>query len=560
MQDCLSRLRFGKDYVGVIRSKDFVRQDLKHDPKAEFSYFANETEGLWLGFSGEHIDPLADWFLSSHRVVECRSTVAAVLATTAMLPNGTIDALFVDRTKVSADTLDAIVQKHYTIYLAHSDELLVLVAESTDLQVEVKERVASLRLRHRVEKNNPSDEELKRQAEKKRQPYDPIFKQIQEVTDTIGASAKQAASDLVHDWRAILRAEPPDDLQKSEEEIQYTIDRIRDLSRTARHDDLPAIDDLAASLRAKRRAAFGLYTNLRDFEWPPSPPTMTYERAATSLMLRAVRRYSREVARKLDVDDYNFMPVVGQDYDLHPGLFAVRYKGHATLMTYQTVLIEFPAEIRLRLGALPAIAHQIARMRAREVERIADLLAEHEDSPDLHGLFRANHGHHTTDEERERHEESAREKGKQLAADLLAAAAIGPQYVFAIARFAIGTLGDFGTEILEHHSRLTMSARISACLQYLGPFSPEFVSPYFTRIPHKLPRQVVDIVRRVVKDVGIDEGEVTRVAEILRDGRIVMDASPITVLAALWNGVVRRSGYIHEIAALISIAAPEGSA
>jgi hypothetical protein len=561
MEHNLSRLRFTKDYVGVIRARECLsarlRNNVKHHPKAEFLYYENQSDGLWLGFSGEHIDPLAEWFLSAHRVVSCSSTIAAVLATKAELPKGRLDALLIDRAHLTAGVLENVIQSRYTIYLAHSDEFLVFVPEATDLGVIVKERIAGLHRCHTVPKATLNEDEVKRETEKKREPYDPIFKQIQEVTDTIGASAKQAASDLVHDWRMILRTNPPDDIQKFEDEIEYTIDRIRNLSLNPRHDILSVIDDLAMSLRAKRRASFGLYTNLRDFEWPPSSPTMNYERAATSLMLRAVRRYAHEVAKRLDVDEYNFMPVVGQDYDVHPGLFSVRYKKHLTYTTYQTVLVEFPAEIRLRLGAIPVIAHQIARMRERDLERIANLLAEKEDSPDLRCLFRGNHGHHATDESRERDEYYAREKGKQLAADLLATAATGPQYVFAIARFAIGTLGDFGTEVLEHRHRLTLSARISACLQYLGELSPKFESPYFTRIPHCLPPAVLDIVRRVVRTDGIDNRELQTVTETLRDGRIVADASPIAILAALWNAVVRRSGYLHEIAALISIAAPE---
>ena len=49
--------------------------------------------------------------------------------------------------------------------------------------------------------------------------------------------------------------------------------------------------------------------------------------------------------------------------------------------------------------------------------------------------------------------------------------------------------------------------------------------------------------------------ETEEIAVILRDGRIVDDASPTGILAALWEGVVQQSGYIHEVAALISIAA-----
>jgi hypothetical protein len=146
--------------------------------------------------------------------------------------------------------------------------------------------------------------------------------------------------------------------------------------------------------------------------------------------------------------------------------------------------------------------------------------------------------------------------GKQLAADLFALAAVGPQYIFAIARFAVGTLGDFGRDVqLQSHAPL--SARIAACLGYLHTYGIDcgFESPYFTGGPQVVPNSVISAVEAVTRPAEWPSADqVKTIAHTLREGRIVEGASPVAILGALWNGVVNQSGYVHEIAALISVA------
>ena len=559
MDGCFARLQFTRDYIGVIRATNCPDPEqyrkLEHHPSVQFLYFQNrEKNALWLGIAGEHIDYLSEWFRSAHRALTCSSTVAAVIKNDLQVPRGEVDALFIGHAVVTPEVFDGFIRTYYAIYLADADEFLVMrpvARRDHDPGVPAAALLRGLTLCGNVDKvETPPGEE------RKRKPYDPIFKQIDEVIGPIGFSAKQAASDLADAWTGILKEAPPADIRDFVGEIEHTIDRIR-RSKSYHPDDdtLSVIDGLAMSLRGKRRAAYELLSGIRDFEWPPSSPPMTYERAATRLMLRAVRRYAQDVAKRLDLDEYDFLPVVGQDFDHHPGLFSIEFKSH---MEFSTVLIEFPAESRLRLGAIPMVAHQVARMRERELELIADHLAKEESNPRYAWLFRNDHDHHAgTDDGWEQHRHSLNEMGKQLAADLLAVAAVGPQYLYAISRFAVGTLGDFGVAA-SRHNRLSLSARLSACLGYLNAHDdfPKFESPYFIDGPKMVPPAIVKIVRGVAVRCELPSAtETEEIAVILRDGRIVDDASPTGILAALWEGVVQQSGYIHEVAALISIAA-----
>jgi len=156
----------------------------------------------------------------------------------------------------------------------------------------------------------------------------------------------------------------------------------------------------------------------------------------------------------------------------------------------------------------------------------------------------------------ERHQHLVSRVAKEIAADLLATAVAGPPFVFAMARFAVGQLGEVDTERLHRLILTSFRTRLRACLGMLAAMGiqPGFHSAYLGDGPLELPDEVVDVVIAAAGAVyKSDEKELEKIRGALAAGRIVR-ARPTAILTALWRAVAERSGYLHEVAALMSIA------
>src|SRR5216684_2817833 len=563
MENCLLRLSFANRYLGIVRSVDrpepAVYQRMSEDHTSlSVWYFQSDDEVLWLAMAGEHIEPLAAWFRSAHTELVCSSALAAGIQNGGKVRCSVSEAIIFKKSSINEDAFAHILLANFALYLPHADTFLVLrdaLSPPLAMPIEPDEWIRGLKAQLPFPVDEASDSDFGGDGEDHRH-YDPIDSQLKEVMRSIGGSTCQAAADLAREWKQVFKEDPPADVQNFESEITETIKRIAELVSVGdRGEVLEVVDDYAMALRANLRAAFDLRSRLHDFEWPPSPPTLTFERAATPIILRAIKRYARDVAGKLDLEEYEFLPVVGQDFEVRPRLFSVPHPTHTQILP--TVLVEFPAEIRLRFGAIPVIAREIAQMKGHEIDTIAAKFHEelafgfHREwhTPELRLAERG-----SADDARDRYLETDL---RALAADLLAVAAVGPQYVFAVARFAVGTLGDFSTAAWHSTNRLSFRFRISACLGLLNSLGdyPPFVSPYLPEGPKALPDSIVSAVRRAVGDIKPHEpNEIVRITKALAAGSIVSDASPSAILSALWDAVARGSGYLNEVAALISLA------
>ena len=564
----LGLLSFTARYIGVVRSAatpdaSICERMAAEHPALAVWYFQSREGVLWVAQAGQHIRPLADWFRTAHKSLTCSSVLATAIDNGHKIPDVDCDAFDIRRDSARPDILESLLRTHFALYLPHSDSFLFF-RETTrpeiELPVDAGEWKGNLTLPWCPLENESADTIGGKDRTVPLQ-YDPIDSQLKEVIDSIGITTCQAAADLATEWKEVLKEDPPHDIRQFESEIAQTIANIAKLINTGdRSEVLEVVDDYAKALRARHRAAFELRTKIRDFEAFPSPPILTYERAATPLVLRAMRRYAREVAARLNLEEYEFLPVVGHDFEVRPRLFSVPHRTYKAILP--TVLIEFPAEIRLRMGAVPVIAREIARMKSHALDTIAaQFCDEQSNGSDLAWLFPE-----TDYRQRIRRDQDLGQRfdpvyqmGKELAADLLAVAAVGPQYIFAIARFAVGTLGDFSSADRQSNqsNQLSFRARLSACLGMLAALGdyPPFVSPYLPEGRGTLSSEIVNLVKRGASTCfDYDPDELTRIFRLLRRGSIVDKACPTSILAALWNAVALRSGYMHEVAALMSLA------
>jgi hypothetical protein len=574
MFERLSELRFTEDYVGVVmatvRPKTDTYEKLRELPLSGVRawYFEHPAGALWIAEGGQHADGLTRWlrdadlFFARDAALMGRVTtmLAAVIRDGAAIPNEAAHVYRVDRRL--PNPLQQILGESFTIYLPHSDELLVLTTTKNALRIDravdrAPEPFATI---------TPTDQHIWARRVSHRKPYDPIEKQIDEVLGTASDTAYQAALDLVSAWEEVMKTAPPADIRNLSHAMVEDRRRIEELLEKRRAsgrlgDALADVDRYARSLLTIRRTAVDLHARVRDYQWPPRHRT-TYERVATAVMLRAIQRYATDLAQPLALDDYRFLPVVGNEFAMSADLFPSPAAAPADERPKRTVVIEVPAEVRLRLGALPMIAHAVAATMTQELDEIAVALASLERDGDtaakrLIPSPQLRDGHSIPDE-MERHHRLARQAGKEIAKDLIASAIAGEPYVYALARFSIGNLGEFGTGGGLAVKSTAFKLRLAVCLGILKALGVPtgFSSSYLTGEPITLPDPIVRIVEAAteqVKNSRASNEELADITAALRRGDVV-EARPSAILTALWRAVANRSGYLHEIAALVSVA------
>lgn len=510
-------------------------------------YFEHEGGALWIASGGEHAEPVTDWLHDAHLVFRCTTMLAAVLDNGATSPPADAFFFHIRRRDISA-VHEKLLRDSFTVYLPHCDEFLIFTPFARYWEADEAHI-----LRSRVTVNarlafDPPPPRPPRPGE-----YDPIEAQIREVLGSVSETARQAATDLASDWEEILGPPVPADIGNLKQEIEREKHRVRDLWHGARKtgaDISSEIDQYAHSLKSMRRAAFDLRNGIRDYEWPPRQHA-TYESVATPLMLRALQRYAADLAAPLGIDRY-LLPLIGEEFG------ALSVLPPAPAGAKKTEPIEVPPEIRLRLGALPMIAHPVVRLMDAEVGDIANAIGRISANEQpwiaelrLHILGRDEQSI-SFEDLHARMQRSARE----IAADLLAAAVAGPPYVFAMARFAVGNLGESLRGPVPAGDRPPFRLRLAivlGALEALGHIT-RFNSSYYSHAPVELPDSILAVVRKATANIlPVDEPKIVEITTCLKTGRVAT-GRPTEIVTALWRAVAGRTGYLNEIAALVSVA------
>lgn len=571
MDDNLVGLALTNDYTGVVIMSKPVAEGVydsltkaKTPPPLHTWYFDAEEKGaLWIASGGQHPEPVIVWLERSRALTGGASMLVAVLDNGGEIPSGRdVKQFRVPRKDLDAREMRALREsQHFVAYLPYTDDFLVLVArigEWLSLSRTLNERTTkpiAMDLQD-VPSGEPEDREHSGKD------YDPIHSQISEVMGSVTAAAWTAAGELLQNWRD-ARLDVPDDVVSLQQEIVEEKRRVSDIVNNAtrqstRSQVLKTVDRYAQLLRARRRVMADLSVKLRDYQLNPEQPS-SYERIATPLMLRALERYTGDVARRIGLASCVFVPVIGDDYATTPRPFPPLRPAAWSTAHRTAVVIEIPVDFRLRLGAMPMLAREVAGLKTKDVESIARRLVElrdHEQKakvilppmPETDGSAGAWNNY----------QQAVLDTARAIVTDLLACAAVGPQYVFALARFAVGTLGEpHVTGTSAGGARLELRSRLQNCLAFLDAIEKpaRFTSIYLPEAAVTLPPELVDLVREATKEIVLpDDSAIDKVMQDLCAGRIVR-ANPTMVLAALWRGVVTPGRYVNEIAALVSTSA-----
>jgi hypothetical protein len=566
MYESLWNLAFTTAYVGVVVlssrvSEAFYKSLRDSPPSGVTAWYYEHTKGaIWIATGGEHAEPVTAWLHAAHRQLSCTTMLGAILKNENSLgpPRGGF-AYYIPRRGIN-QTSERLLNQCFTIYIPHCDQFLVLSEVSLALSI------------HSASDPLPEPLTIDRRADlppplprtRRTGPYDPIDAQVGEVLGPICDTAMRAAADLVNDWQEVLSDPIPSDIRGLQDDIAEEGRRVRELRKAAHlkgsnRDLLSEVDHYAQSLRTLRRIAFDLRSKVHDYEWPKRERA-TYESVATPLMLRAARRYTAELVEQLDITGYIFLPVVGQDFGMTSKLFPASATSRSAELETSTVVIEVPAEIRLRLGALPMIARPVSAIMDFKLNEIALVFADMERRryPSIDKLLPplSVRDGHTVPAEVERYQRVVIEVAKEIAADLLATAIAGPPFVFAMARFAVGNLQESDPTMSLDTRLPPFRTRLRACLGLLDGLHIDsgFRSAYLPDGALSLPPPVVEVIKSATAGVQRPTAsDLDRITADLRAGRVSRAPSG-AILTALWSAVAARSGYLHEVAALLSVA------
>lgn len=576
MYENLIGLAFTNAYVGVVTTNiavpDAVYQQIAASPsdsvRASYFDYADVPGALWIAEAGKHAEPIVAWLSAAQKKIDCTTMLAAVISNGAVLPpTGDCYTFTVARTRLDDREMQRFRKlSQFICYLPYTDEFRFVVQE-IDQWTAVR-RVLDAQPCQYFEITRRSDvpEGTLDQRPSSSAGYDPIAAQVKEVMLSMSGAALAAVGTLTDAWKEVWPPVPPDvegltfEISEEQERISAELKVVPE--RSAERDAVLAdIDRYAYLVSRIHHVASDLESKLLALDLS-ARNRRTYEEVATPMMLHAVERYATDIAHRLGLTEYAFVPVIGSEFAVRPKLFPPIEE--ATTLTPRgpfAAIVEIPAEIRLRLGALPMIAREIAWLLEDDLDRISNRLQEMEQRDPWVTTFlpRRPQSPRTPPEALQRHKEVTLQCAREMAADLIAAAVAGPQYVFAMARFAVGTLSQSEHRGFRNGQRLQLRRRLSACLALLRTLGApaEFTSIYLPENEVTLPKDLVDLVCAIPSCDGASlADDVAEVTHGLTRGCVVR-ARPRVILATLWRECVRRGAYVNEQAALVSVAASQ---
>jgi hypothetical protein len=290
-----------------------------------------------------------------------------------------------------------------------------------------------------------------------------------------------------------------------------------------------------------------------------------YRDHGSALILKCIRTFVNETASRIGLSNNpRLFPFFEDEYATYAGAF----NSHRFDMTEGALIPLCVSRVhRMRLGAVPITAHLVSNIKNVELGQdiLSHLVGTQETDYFRNAIKRIDHRWEKPDfaslEMLETMEQFHRAVSV-LTCDLVSCAVAGPAYLYALARFMAPA--DFGDE--PHISDYgwcrgypPLSERILVSLSFLNwrGLDPHFESIYFReREAILVPEFFRWVLGKVALPYTTDEhkhalGDVKR---SLMNGNIV-SSPPSLVLNALWDGVVHKSGYVDEMAAVASISA-----
>lgn len=394
--------------------------------------------------------------------------------------------------------------------------------------------------------------------------YDPIGSQASELLNQVFPELRTHVKELDQVWREVLDQEPPNEVKKLARDITTVEIELRDLLSRNHSEDVVSnyIDRFATISEFNIKSCRELATRINDYRAGAEPlgAGEPFSVSIGNVILKSAACLAKDLLCRLGLSAaYRVIPTFGDHTCIYLRLLMPFKDGSDQPTTSRLVLSETH---RLRLGALPLIAHELAHLEnstahGAVISRL--LAADYAGYPaDILRKVAPHLGQWDGNiEVLSREGGPAQQWAEELVADLVACASCGPSYVYALARFALGSMSQFADRSVMHLSYPPIGDRISLCLSYFAHFSIEvpFESKFISEVNIVDLGSLSDDIVKLLHDsyTPLQHNEaITTVKELLMQGHVI-DARPTLILNALWDGVVRRSGYVNELAAVSSI-------
>lgn len=564
-------LHFDHRYAGVFVTGRRYGQPLArlNQGFADTSFWIYEAphKTICIVIGDKHTESVANWLRAAHECAPGASFIGGILKEGRGCPVSR-EAYFFRFSAClpgrGAAFLRGTFAKAFAVYLPHSTELCLLVDAKLGLRLLQQYPSLPAPITGLVSVNTwrPPQNRVPSTT-----PYDPIAAQFHEVVNSMSAAVDEQIANTRRLWEETLEIDVPFELDCLEDELDTSIrNTVRDLDKRLTTMDTQLImlfiQSASWTLQRVSSTCADICNYLRDYTTAEQRPKgcLTYSEVAVPSILRASRRYCEAIATRLGMDELSILPVLGEGFSvtmsMFPHLYRVGTAGHKRLVT-----ISIPRYFRMRLGAFPILAHEVAHLRASGMRDVLENLARRQWPGRFKGSFeqlKLQDNPHTIDaiQEYEPRYRVGMSWTTEILADLLATAAAGPAYVYSFSRFTAGEPYDQNIDWKRNLTHPPIANRLLLCLDFLSylGFDVKFSSRILEWSKGEMDEELATIVLKAVKEPYTpQQHEETRKAqESLMSGRPT-PCDSVVVLNALWEAVVNNGSHINEIATLVSL-------
>jgi len=584
-------------YAGVFltKTRNVINEiiDISVIVPLSFCIYESHDMTLAIGVGDRHTEPVLTWLKSMHDKFEGSSFIASLLPSKVKLPP--LEECYVFRSflnTISEKTFEAILTSNtYFCFIEPLTRHFYVITTSfagNDFSHNYPE-MGTPRTGFKLKANWIAGKSTKRSSER----YDPIKSQIKEVTNSSSVALFELLAELKKLWIQKLGFPAPMEITWTESILTKALEHFKgkSLNQTLDAENnilfLKNIDVFAYWMGIITRQTSSLISKLKDYQEVKDPwsSDTSYSTIMNIMILESANRYLKDLTLRADIKDrVSFIPFFGGGFfscrSVLPNLGPLgeqMEKGET-----ETRIITIPRQFKNRLGALPILAHEVGH-KVIDHEKVIDnpilkLVGESISKKDfsnlgetLSSLFR---------EALPQRKESERDLlqyqdllqyhmqlsetlqiissyASEILSDLIAISLTGPAYLYALSRFATGTLHEFVGDSMVSDTHPAFRKRILLCLEFLQaigiivPYESEYLEKPEGSFPSALVKKILAYVEMpyLLED---HEKAIGRIKSDLLNGRQV-SASPVLVLNALWDAVMKKEGYVNEIAVLLSL-------
>lgn len=578
-------LQLDNRYAGIFLTKttDIANriQNILGDSDVSVWLYESPEMVLCIIIGDEHTESVINWFQKAHEIADGSSMLSGILSNRRLQPRKSDNYFF--RIHIDEVHLESFIRhieknKLFCMFIPHSNELCVLTDGNNGLQLRNYFNnvmpMTGFVLRSIIKKSKKNNKKIIKH-------YDPIGAQVGEMLSRFPVALNKLIQDTAISWKNILHTEPPLEIKEicgliNSKIIEFK-NCIKDFHEADKDSNLKKallrhIDNTIYYFKIISHSYANFKDSLREYNLPINPwnNSTNYLELSTPLVLNAAKKYLDELKDRAGIStEIDIIPIFSDDYAayplLPPGLIPTGNR---------TRIISMPREAKLRLGAFPILGHEVGHFILEKksdflvAEIISDLVNEkcaisfHGAFSDLDKIWRDGKLQKVTSiNEMENMIEQMKlfkNRISVILCDLIATALVGPAYVYALPRFALGTMGYFSDRNRHQKTHPSIASRILLCIELLVSlgFTPSFNSEYLEVSGSQMDRCLVDKIISLIKEPYscYQHSNIEEIQNSLAKG-IIISNRPTLIINALWDAVIHRKNYINEIATLSSLVA-----